>query len=298
MSTREEILELGYRRCADVTRIHGTTYYWGTALLPAEQRRHVFAVYTLCRVADDIVDAPAATSDDDKVPTTRSNLERFRQRFLEAVADVDEQDPLLAAIGESVRVAGIDPERFERFFGAMTMDLTLESYETWDDLLGYMEGSAAVIGEMMLPILRPTSPAATGPARALGLAFQLTNFLRDVDEDLDRGRVYIPQEDIRRFGADPARRVADEPWRRLMAQQVERNRELYREAWEGMQYLPGASGRCVATAHTLYSEILERIEEAGYDVFNGRVRVPTWKKAATAAAGLVRRPEPRPGTSW
>ena len=110
-----------------------------------------------------------------------------------------------------------------RFFGAMRTDLTRRTYETWGDLLGYMDGSAAVIGEMMLPVLRPGTDAVA-PARALGLAFQLTNFLRDVGEDLDRGRVYVPQEDLRRFGADPHARVVTPEWRALMAFEIERNR--------------------------------------------------------------------------
>ena len=125
------------------------------------------------------------------------------------------------------------------------MDLTTTAYETWDDLCGYMEGSAAVIGEMMLPVLEPTSPMAKEPARALGLAFQLTNFLRDVDEDLDRGRVYVPQEDLRRFGVDLARagrRPATPEWRAFLAFEIARNRELYALADTGIALLPAALG--------------------------------------------------------
>ena len=178
----------------------------------------------------------------------------------------------MAAIATSVRECGIEDECFTRFFGAMRSDLTRRTYETWGDLLGYMDGSAAVIGEMMLPVLRPGTDAVA-PARALGLAFQLTNFLRDVGEDLDRGRVYIPQEDLRRFGADPHARVVTPQWRALMAFEIERNRRLYREADDGIPALPGASRRCVATARVLYARILERIEAADYDVFAARARV-------------------------
>ena len=103
----------------------------------------------------------------------------------------------MAAVVHTVITCDIDPECFDRFFGAMAMDLTTTSYQTWEDLRSYMEGSAAVIGEMMLPVLEPFSQAAKAPARSLGLAFQLTNFIRDVDEDLDRGRVYLPQDDLR-----------------------------------------------------------------------------------------------------
>ncbi len=128
----------------------------------------------------------------------------------------------------------------------MRTDLTRRAYETWDDLLGYMDGSAAVIGEMMLPVLQPGPRRPRAPARALGLAFQLTNFLRDVGEDLDRGRVYLPQEDLRRFGADPWQRVVTPEWRALMAFEIDRNRRLYREADDGLAVLPRRGPRCVA----------------------------------------------------
>ena len=165
----------------------------------------------------------------------------------------------------------------------MAMDLTVATYATWDDLLGYMDGSAAVIGEMMLPILEPVDKAALVPARDLGNAFQLTNFLRDVAEDLDRGRVYVPQEDLDRFGADPHRRTVDAAWRSLMAFEIERARALYRSADRGVDLLPPSSARCIRTARTLYAEILDHIEAAGYDVFRHRATVPTWRKVALAA---------------
>lgn len=290
-----EHLELGYRRCADLTRRHGTTYYWGAAVLPLAQRRHVHAVYALCRLADDIVDGVGATQGT-AVATTAAALGDFRTRFTAAVEAGTSDDPVLAAVATSVVEVGIDPECFERFFDAMAQDLDTTSYRSWDDLLDYMEGSAAVIGEMMLPVLEPTSPAAHEPARSLGFAFQLTNFLRDVPEDLDRGRIYVPQEDLERFGADPSTRTVTPEWRELMRFEIARNRELYRRADEGMEYLPGAAGRCVRTARVLYANILDRIESADYDVFSERARVPTWRKAAVAATALGgRSPAPRSG---
>jgi phytoene synthase len=168
----------------------------------------------------------------------------------------------------------------------MTMDLTVASYETFDDLLGYMDGSAAVIGEMMLPILEPSSPAAAPHARDLGIAFQLTNFLRDVSEDLDRGRVYLPQEDVRRFGANPAERRVSGSWRELMRYEIARTREYYASADLGMPYLPSASARCIRAARRLYSAILDRIEAADYDVFTRRARVPSWRKALVVSQSI------------
>ncbi len=287
--TADPVLARGYAECARLTRAHGTTYYWGALLLPRARRCHVHAVYALCRLADDIVDAPGATIGD--TAATRLSLAAFRARFALALAgEPMPGDDVLAAVAHTVVTCGIDPECFERFFEAMAMDLEVTRYETFDDLCGYMEGSAAVIGEMMLPVLQPLSPAAFEPARTLGLAFQLTNFLRDVGEDLDRGRVYLPQADLREFGADPARRVVDEPWRAVMRFEIERARRLYLQAESGIAELPPASARCVATAHRLYSAILARIEARDYDVFTGRARVPTPAKAATAVAALLRDP--------
>ncbi|WP_040158543.1 phytoene/squalene synthase family protein [Nigerium massiliense] len=288
------VLRAGYRRCSELTWRHGTTYFWGAALLPRAQRRHVYAVYALCRLADDIVDAPAATAGAGRVEATRVALATFRSRFNEAVAGEALPEPVLAAVAQTVRDQRIPLDCFDRFFDAMAMDLDTTTYETWDDLLGYMEGSAAVIGEMMLPVLEPRSTAAREPARALGFAFQLTNFLRDVAEDLDRGRVYLPQEDLRRFGADPARRRVDEAWRALMHFERERNRALYRQADEGLAYLPPASRRCVATARRLYSQILDLIESNDDDVFSGRLRLPTWRKAATALGAMAWTPRSAP----
>lgn len=277
-------LASGYAECGRLTRRYGTTYYWGTALLPTGQRRHVYAVYALCRLADDIVDADGATTV--HPDETRAGLARFRAGF-EAALVGEAPDATLAAIANTVHVCGIEAECFDRFFGAMAMDLDVTGYATWADLCGYMEGSAAVIGEMMLPVLQPLTAEAREPARALGLAFQLTNFLRDVGEDLDRGRVYLPAEDLARFGVSPWRRVVDDDWRALMAFEIDRNRALYDQARAGVAMLPPRSARCVATALTLYSQILDRIEARDYDVFSGRARVPVWRKAATAAAVLA-----------
>ena len=220
-------------------------------------------------------------------------LRDFADRFRSALVDGVSDDPVLAAVATTARACDIDPECFDRFFGAMAMDLTTSTYESWEDLCGYMEGSAAVIGEMMLPVLEPRTRDATAPARALGLAFQLTNFLRDVDEDLDRGRVYLPQEDLRRFGVDLRWRHSTPEWRALMAYEIERNRSLYTFADTGIAMLPPRSARCVGAARVLYAQILDRIERANYNVFNGRARVPTARKALTAGRIMVTGPRIR-----
>lgn len=287
-------LEESYARCRELNRRHGTTYYVSTFALPGIKRHHVWALYAFCRYADDIVDeisAEPGVPPAEVIAWRAAALARFGERFRSDLAAGVSHDPILRAVVHTVRAFGQPAEAFDRFLASMAMDLSITGYRTWDDLLVYMDGSAAVIGELMLPILEPESAAALGPARDLGLAFQLTNFMRDVAEDLDRGRVYLPQDDLERFDADPARRIVDEPWRRLMRFQIDRCRELYRSADAGIALLPGASARCVRAARVLYSGILDEIEAAGYDVFSQRIRVSRRRKvtvAALAALGQTR----------
>jgi phytoene synthase len=235
----------------------------------------VHALYGFCRYADDIVDDLGPVP----VETRERALKDFGDRFFADLAAGKSSDPVLRAVVDTVLTCKIDPECFRRFLRSMTMDLTVEQYETWADLLVYMDGSAAVIGEMMLPILEPTNDAAIGPARDLGNAFQLTNFLRDVNEDLDRGRVYIPQEDVRRFGVDLSERRCSPQFVELMKFEIARCRELYRSADEGLALLPPQSARSIGAARVLYGRILDKIEAQHYDVFAKRASVSTWEKA-------------------
>ena len=278
-------LDESYARCRQLNKRHGTTYYWSTFVLPRVKRHHVWALYGFCRYADDIVDdlGPATVEERERA------LDDLTRRLFTALDDGGADDPVLHAVVHTVRAFDIDPECFERFLRSMAMDLKIDRYDPWDDLLGYMDGSAAVIGEMMLPILEPTSPEARGPARDLGLAFQLTNFLRDVAEDLDRGRVYLPQEDLLAHGADPSARTVDAGWRSLMRFEIARCRVLYASADRGVALLPPASARCIGTARTLYSGILDAIEQQDYDVFTRRASVPTWRKVGAAAGAMLRR---------
>jgi len=281
---RRVTLEASYAECRRLNRRHGTTYYWSTMVLPVVKRHHVHALYAFCRFADDIVDdlGPAPVTE------RAAALARFGDWFFDDLERGRSDHLVLRAVVHTVRAFDIDPEAFRRFLRSMTMDLTVERYETWADLCAYMDGSAAVIGELMLPILEPDDlVAATPPARALGEAFQLTNFLRDIDEDLDRGRQYVPQEDLRRFGVDLAERTCTPAFVELMRFEIDRCRGLYADADAGIAMLPGRSARCVRAAHDLYGQILDRIEAQHYDVFSSRARVPTVRKLAAAASGLL-----------
>ncbi len=286
-------LDQSYERCRELNKRYGKSYYWSTYLLPRVKRHHVHALYGFCRYADDIVDDLGPVPVEQRVAA----LTDFGDRFFEDLEQGRSNDPVLKAVVHTVRAFSIDPDCFRRFLRSMAMDFTVATYETFDDLLGYMDGSAAVIGEMMLPILEPFDhPTALPHARDLGNAFQLTNFLRDISEDLARGRVYVPQEDIRKFGAEDALagRRATAELRDLMAFEIARNRELYESADLGLDLLPPSSARCIAGARALYSRILERIEAADYDVFSQRAEVPAWQKLAVA--GGISRPHRRFGS--
>ena len=278
-------LEESYARCKALNRQHGTTYYWSTFVLPRIKRHHVHALYAFCRYADEIVDS-------DEWPDVAARelaLADFGERFFADLAAGGSDDPVLKAVVHTTKAFSLDTDCFHRFLRSMAMDLTIATYDTYADLEVYMDGSAAVIGELMLPILEPSSPEAVAPARDLGLAFQLTNFLRDVDEDLDRGRVYLPQEDLVKFDADPASRTVTPAWIDLMRFEIDRAHLLYRSAERGIGYLPPREARCIGTALVLYREILDVIEARGYDVFRERARVSPWRKAQVVGAGMVPR---------
>jgi 15-cis-phytoene synthase len=283
-------LTAAYERCRVLHKRHGRTYYLATRLLPAWKRRHVHALYGFTRYADEIVDQT-----EELPPAERAaRLTEWSGRFLAGLRGEPVDDPLLPAVLHTIAVFDLDVGDFDSFLRSMAMDLTVTSYATYDALLGYMEGSAAVIGTMMLPILGSTDPvAAREPARQLGLAFQLTNFLRDVGEDLDRGRVYLPEAHLAEFGVTHRsllRRVATPNIKALIRYEVERAREHYAAAAPGVPLLEPASQACMRTAFRLYGGILDEIEAADCDVFARRATVPNRRRAAVAVRSLLTRP--------
>jgi phytoene synthase len=268
----------------ELNRRHGKTYYLASALLSNDRRPYVFALYGFCRYVDDIVDV-----DQSDATERLSRVDAFRERFLAEVESNHSDDPILAATIATINHFAMPIEYFERFLAAMRQDFLVERYRSIDDLLGYMDGSAAVIGEMMLPILGATDPAARAPARALGNAFQLTNFLRDIDEDLDRGRIYVPTEDIDRFGAWDAfqQRRATDSFRELMAYEIARNRRWYGDSLLGDAYLHGRALRCIRAARRVYAAILDEIEAVDYDVFAGRATVTQSRRIRLLLGALL-----------
>lgn len=262
-------LERAYAQCRRVQRWHGRTFYRATNLLPVQSRRHVSALYAFARYADDIVDEPEWAAH------RHEALANMRRRFEADVVRGASTHPLLAATIDTMHQFDLGMAPFDRFFAAMERDLDHTPFADWSGLLEYMDGSAAVIGEMMLPILCPDDATAAEPARQLGRAFQLTNFLRDLGEDLCRGRVYLPADEVAHFGADAAlhaRRVTPE-FVALMRFQIGRARVLYLAAEPGIAQLHGRSAACVRLAAGMYAAILGDIERHGYDVFTRRAHV-------------------------
>lgn len=286
----ETDLTAAYDRCRELHKRHGRTYYLATRLLPAWKRRHVHALYGFTRYADEIVDRT-----EDLPPAERAALlDRWASQFVAGLHGAPVGDPLLPAVLHTIAVFDLDRDDFASFLKSMAMDLTVTAYPTYDHLLDYMEGSAAVIGTMMLPILGSSDPAAARePARQLGFAFQLTNFIRDVAEDLDRGRTYLPDEDLAKFGvsreelAEARARGRGTPRiRELIEYEVTRAQAHYAAAAPGITMLAPASQACMRTAYALYGGILDEVAAQDYDVFVRRALVPQRRRMAVAARAL------------
>jgi phytoene synthase len=283
-------LRASYARCRRINAEHGKTFYLATLLLPAAKRPFVHALYGFARYVDDIVDEHIGTTAAERA----ARLDKWGGDFL---ADLDwgtTGDPVSRAVIDTAQRWGIPASYFADFLEAMRMDLTVTSYPTHEDLARYMWGSAAVIGLEMLPVLDRADANVRWDvleqhAIDLGTAFQLTNFIRDIAEDLRRGRVYIPQESLDQFGVDRdrlARGRVDESIRNLLAWEIEGTRRLYIKAAPGIELVHPTSRDCLRTAFTLYGEILTEIERADYDVFSGRVQVGLARRASVGLTGL------------
>ncbi|GGU82985.1 phytoene/squalene synthase family protein [Lentzea flava] len=262
-------LRSAFELCRRLHAHYGRTYYLATLFLPQSKRPFVNSLYGFARYADEIVD--------NGDPSTMAD--EFTQWCARALADLrrgHSEDPVCRALLHTMRVWDIPLEHVEAFLSSMLMDLTITEYRTFEDLREYMYGSAAVIGLQMVPILEPLDPSAFERAAALGEAFQLTNFLRDIAEDLRRGRVYLPMEDLDAFGVtreSMTAGVVDQRFRDLLKFEIDRTRRLYAFARGGIDLLAPSSRACIATAFTLYGGILDEIERADYRILDRRVAV-------------------------
>jgi phytoene synthase len=284
----DPVLRASYEECKRLNSLHGKTYYLATLLLPAHKRPFVHALYGFARYADEIVDDLASTlSDQEKA----AHLKTWGDSVLASIATGISTDHVGAALIDTVRRFNIPEQHFVDFLHSMTMDLTVGSYKTYDDLMEYVYGSAAVIGLEMVPILGPLSEGAYEPAKKLGIAFQLANFIRDVGEDLDRGRIYLPLDELAQFGVDQEMLYARKLTPQIIAAlkfQIERVRQLQREAAPGIELLEASSRPCINAASTLYCGIVDEVEKIGYDVFNKRAKTSTARRIRVALPAFIR----------
>ena len=281
-------LRASYEECKRLNALHGKTYYLATLLLPKAKRPFVHALYGFARYADEIVDDLASTLTDQQKAT---ELKNWGDGVLAGIKSGNSNDQVGRALIDTVNRFDIPHEHFVAFLHSMTMDLTVIEYANYEALMEYVYGSAAVIGLEMVPILGALSQAAYEPAEKLGVAFQLANFIRDVGEDLDRGRVYLPQDELAQFGVDremlEARKLTPEIIAALKFQ-IERVRQLQREAAPGIKELEPVSRPCIEAASELYCGIVDEVEAIGYDIFNKRAKTSTARRIRVAGRAYVK----------
>lgn len=278
-------LRESYKECKRLNSLHGKTYYLATLLLPKSKRPHVHALYGFARYADEIVDDLTSTLTHQEKGDA---LQRWSEQLLQDISNGRSNDHVGRALVDTVQRFNIPIAYFEAFLHSMAMDLTVTQYETYDDLLEYVYGSAAVIGLQMVHVLG-TSEGKTSealvPAEKLGIAFQLANFIRDVGEDLERGRVYLPMAELRSYGVSRdmlERRSLTPQIIEALKFQIGRVRDLQNEANLGINLLSPDSQACIRAASELYCGIVDEVEKIDYQVFTTRAKTSTWRRARVA----------------
>ena len=281
----EPLLRESYKECKRLNSLHGKTYYLATLLLPKSKRPHVHALYGFARYADEIVDDLTSTlTHQEKVDA----LQRWSDQLLQDISNGRSNDHVGRALVDTVQRFNIPIAYFEAFLHSMAMDLTVTQYETYDDLLEYVYGSAAVIGLQMVHVLGTAegkTSEALVPAEKLGIAFQLANFIRDVGEDLERGRVYLPIAELRSYGVSREmleRRSLTPQIIEALKFQIGRVRDLQNEANLGINLLSPDSQACIRAASELYCGIVDEVEKIDYQVFTTRAKTSTWRRARVA----------------
>ena len=292
MST--EKLTDSFAHCRRTTRRFAKSFFFASHALPAEKRKAAYAIYAFCRHADDIIDE---TKGRDLRTRAATGIATLRTELEAVYSGSVPESTIMPAFQATVERFEIPHEYFLDLLTGVEMDLTVTAYETFDELHRYCYHVASVVGLIMTRILGVSNDDALPAAVDLGVAMQLTNILRDVREDRDRGRCYIPREEMDRFGytaEDLARGVIDPRFAALMEFQVERAHRYYRLADRGIPFLTADGSRfCVVLMSRTYEAILEVIEDNRYDVFAGRASAPMVRKLGIAVSSLM---APVPGS--
>ena len=293
-----QMLERAYHHCEDLIKLHSRTFYMASGLLSPDKRRAARALYAFCRISDDLVDVGFSESEESRVAEyeegdlqdLQSKLDAWKQRALSDHPSVD--DPVTLAWTDTRIRYRIPIGYAEQLIEGVARDLISKRYATFDDLVEYCYGVASTVGLMVMHIIGFEGPEAIPYAVKLGVALQLNNILRDVGEDWRAGRVYLPQDELAKFGlteADIDAVCADsrflqvrgdfcDCWRAFMRFQIERTRRLYDEALPGIALLEPDGRFAIAAAAELYRAILDDIEAHDGDVFHRRACVSTWGK--------------------
>ncbi|NJN62892.1 MAG: phytoene synthase [Coleofasciculaceae cyanobacterium RL_1_1] len=290
-------IEDAYEECRQITAEYSKTFYLGTRLMAPEKRRAIWAIYVWCRRTDELVDGPKAAT------TTLATLDEW-ERQLEDIFAGRPRDRFDVALADTIERFPLKIEPFRDMIAGQRMDLRRNRYETFEDLKLYCYRVAGTVGLMSEAVMGSEPPNTQAPwspeqprkspideAVALGIANQLTNILRDVGEDRHRGRIYLPMEDLDRFGYSEVDLMAgtlDQRWSQLMQFQINRARQYYVEAECGIRDLHIDARWPVWTASILYSQILNEIERNNYDVFSRRAYVSGFRKAMCLPVAWLR----------
>jgi 15-cis-phytoene synthase len=278
-------LGASYEHCRRLHRRFDPTYYWATRRLPEDVRPAVHALYAFVRTADEIVDGPGRPS---RPQARRAALDRREEELALALAGHGSRDPVVTALVDAAERHDLPLRRLEHYFESMRADCGPVRIATWSELERYMLGSAGSVGSI-LTVLLGVPDEQHDSFVCLALAFQLTNFIRDVRQDWELDRVYLPAEDLERFGVSTgeiARRQPSAGFRRLLALQVGRARALFDESSPAAQVVSPGVRRGMLMARSVYGAVLDRAEHLNFDVLRHRTELPPWRLAEAVAQGL------------
>lgn len=286
-------LQEAYAVCRELTRRHARTFYMSARFLPNRKQRGIFALYSLCRYVDDLVDEQEDLVEERKLDyrEVRHKIAGWQRQLREAYEGRAGDNPILLAFSDLLRTSRIPLELPFQLIEGVCMDLWKTRYNSFGEVYEYSWKVASTVGLMCCEIFGYRSPRALRYAADLGVAMQLTNILRDVGEDLERGRIYLPRGEMQRFGVveeDLFSHRLDDNFRRLMRFQIDRARRYYRRSELGIPLLSADSRLPVYLARGNYGRILDKIEENGYDVFHRRAYLNTTEKLALIPGVLYR----------
>lgn len=270
-------LEASYAFCRKIARQRARNFYYSFLLLSREQRDAMCAIYAFMRYCDDISEAEGAT---------RQGIDGWRGQLDLALGGEAGESPLWPAFIDTVQRYKIPPQYFHEMIDGVSGDLEPRQIATFDELYHYCYQVASVVGLTIIHIFGFESPDALPLAEKCGIAFQLTNILRDVGEDQAHGRVYIPEEDLRAFDADLSRH--DEQFVKLMRFEADRAREYYMESRPLIEMVHRRSRKSLWALIEVYRRLLDRIEDSQFDVLEKRIRVPTWEKIGILISATLR----------